>query len=96
MTEQEVVRHVMLSKKAMLRDVAEAVGYSNVSSVSKALAGRNMFVSTWRKLLGALGQEIVVRDRSTGEEIVIDSDHMPSPLRFDMDLGFDKMLGDVE
>lgn len=90
----ETVRHIMLLNNVSFEDLAEQTGYKTSAGVRNRLNGKDIMFGTWQKLLDGLGFEVVVRKGD--EEFVVSNDDTPSPLRFDMPLNFDKILGGKE
>lgn len=90
----ETIRHVMLLNDISYEDLAQRTGYKTASGVRNRLNGKDIKFGTWQKLIQGMGYEVVIRKGS--EEHIVSDDNTPSPLRFDMPLNFDRILGDKE
>ena len=69
MNEIEAVKFLMKSKHVSNAVLADKLGYTTASAVSNRLQSKTMTVETLLKLLDALGCELIVRDKSSHENI---------------------------
>ena len=67
MDAKSVITEIMKTKGLNQTQLAALVGMRNQSNVSEALK-RDMKISVFAKLIGALGYEVVVRKKSTGRK----------------------------
>ena len=94
MNEFETTWHIMKVNGLSYDELAEKLGQSNPGNLYNALnKNKNIMVSTLRKILDALGYELVIREKGKDRGgYVIDDSDTPSPLRFhgmSMDFGVD-------
>lgn len=99
MNEFETTLHLMMLNHISYDHLSERLGQQNAGNLYNALnKNKNIYVSSLRRILDALGYELVVRKKGkdTGG-YVIDNDNTPSPLRFhDMSLNLDAIFGDTK
>lgn len=95
MNEFEVIKHIMLLQSVSYDDLSRRLGYKCKSTSYRTLSNKHIWVDTWRKYLGELGYEVVVRKKNDeSESYVVTDDGLPSPLHYDMSLDFDKILSE--
>lgn len=69
----EALRKMMTRHKMRQSDVADAAGFKNQSNVGMILkSGSTMKLENLLRLADAMNCDIVIKDRETGEELVID------------------------
>lgn len=98
MNEFEIVNHLMMSNHISYDDLSKKLGQSNSGNLYNTLnKNKNIYVGSLRKILDALGYEVVIREKgNVNGEYIIDDDNIPSPLRFhDMSLNLDSIFGDA-
>ena len=70
MQASEIIKRLMNSKKITQGEITQRLGMKSQSGVSQALA-RDMKISMLLRFLGSMDCEVVVRDKTTGEEYQI-------------------------
>lgn len=95
MNEFETTIHLMMLNHVSYEDLANKMGQPNGGNLYKALnKNKNIYVSSLRKILDALGYELIIREKNGGnKEYVIAEDSVQSPLRFrGMNLNLEAVL----
>ena len=64
MTEKEIIVRAMRIRGYTQQMLADAIGAKSQSNISILLSSKSMKVETFRKLLDALGFDLVVKDRN--------------------------------
>jgi transcriptional regulator with XRE-family HTH domain len=73
MTDKEVMRRAMHEKQVTQRELASLVGYVGQSGIGQMLKGNSgTRADVLEKVLSALGYEIIVRNKETTEEWLLD------------------------
>ncbi len=67
----EAIKQAMRKKGVTLNAMATAIGKKRPNDVSARLVSKNMSFSTAVEMLSVLGYEVVVRDKSGEDEVVI-------------------------
>ena len=94
MDEFEIVKHIMMLDHVSYDDLSKRLGYKSKANSYQILNKKNIYVSTLRKFLDALGYDIIIcKKDKTGEGFVVTDDDLPSPLRFrDMGLNLESIF----
>lgn len=66
----EIIKSLMSKKKITQGEITQRLGMKSQSGVSQALA-RDMKTSMLLRFLGSMDCEVIVRDKTTGEEYEI-------------------------
>lgn len=98
MNEFETTLHIMMLNHISYDELAKRLGHSNPGNLYNSLnKNKNIYVGSLRKILDALGYEIVFREKGNANGgYVVSDDEESSPMRFHgMNLNIDAILGDV-
>lgn len=68
MNEKEILSNAMKARGYTQTMLAEAAGLKRQSNVSEMLRGRSLRVDNFVKLLNAMGFDLVVKDRNSGNK----------------------------
>lgn len=96
MNEFEIITHLMMTNNISYNDLSKRLGQQNPGNIYNTVnKNKNIYFSTFRKIMDELGYEIIVRKKTDkGSEYVVNDNIVPSHLRFhDMDLNLEAIFG---
>lgn len=98
MNEFEIITHLMMTNNISYTDLSKGLGQQNPGNIYNTInKNKNIYFSTFRKIMDKLGYEIVVRKKKKTDkdsEYIVNDTFTPSHLRFhDMDLSLEAIFG---